>query len=55
MLRMHLLASPLLCGILQDGWMKLATLSVMFQKLMGLVRGEVEPDNQDGREAHRRV
>ncbi|OLP79190.1 DNA-directed RNA polymerase I subunit RPA2 [Symbiodinium microadriaticum] len=31
----------------EDGWLKLNTLCVMFQKLMGLVRGEVDPDNQE--------
>eukprot|EP00930_Biecheleria_cincta_P034212 TRINITY_DN23660_c0_g1_i1.p1 TRINITY_DN23660_c0_g1~~TRINITY_DN23660_c0_g1_i1.p1 ORF type:complete len:1329 (-),score=222.44 TRINITY_DN23660_c0_g1_i1:64-3651(-) len=35
-----------------DGWLKLNTLCIMFQKLMGLVRGEVEPDNQDTTSSH---
>eukprot|EP00931_Biecheleriopsis_adriatica_P118111 TRINITY_DN93574_c0_g1_i1.p1 TRINITY_DN93574_c0_g1~~TRINITY_DN93574_c0_g1_i1.p1 ORF type:complete len:1268 (-),score=228.21 TRINITY_DN93574_c0_g1_i1:51-3854(-) len=36
----------------KDGWLKLNTLCVMFQKLMGLVRGAVEPDNQDTMSSH---
>ncbi|CAE7193248.1 POLR1B, partial [Symbiodinium necroappetens] len=36
----------------EDGWLKLNTLCVMFQKLMGLVRGEVDPDNQDTMSSH---
>eukprot|EP00440_Ansanella_granifera_P072018 gb/GFBE01078154.1/.p1 GENE.gb/GFBE01078154.1/~~gb/GFBE01078154.1/.p1 ORF type:complete len:1293 (+),score=239.12 gb/GFBE01078154.1/:1-3879(+) len=36
----------------KDGWLKLNTLCVMFQKLMGLVKGEVEPDNQDTMSSH---
>jgi len=35
-----------------SGWQKLQTLCVMYQKLMGLVRGDVEPDNQDAFSAH---
>eukprot|EP00933_Yihiella_yeosuensis_P003699 TRINITY_DN10686_c0_g2_i1.p1 TRINITY_DN10686_c0_g2~~TRINITY_DN10686_c0_g2_i1.p1 ORF type:complete len:1146 (+),score=200.10 TRINITY_DN10686_c0_g2_i1:3-3440(+) len=36
----------------EDGWLKLNTLCVMFQKLIGLVKGEVEPDNQDTMSSH---
>jgi len=36
----------------ENGWQKLQTLCIMFQKLMGLVRGEVEPDNQDAFSSH---
>eukprot|EP00927_Polykrikos_kofoidii_P028733 TRINITY_DN25005_c0_g1_i1.p1 TRINITY_DN25005_c0_g1~~TRINITY_DN25005_c0_g1_i1.p1 ORF type:complete len:1270 (+),score=180.47 TRINITY_DN25005_c0_g1_i1:65-3874(+) len=30
-----------------DSWEKLQTLIIMYQKLISLVRGEIEPDNQD--------
>mmetsp|Transcript_46373 Transcript_46373/g.100847 ORF Transcript_46373/g.100847 Transcript_46373/m.100847 type:complete len:960 (-) Transcript_46373:83-2962(-) len=31
----------------KSGWQKLQALVVMYQKLIGLVRGDIEPDNQD--------
>jgi DNA-directed RNA polymerase I subunit RPA2 len=36
----------------EDSWQKLQTICVMYQKLMGLVNGEVQPDNQDTMNSH---
>jgi len=36
----------------KDGWEKLQCLCVLFQKLMGLVREQLEPDNQDTMSSH---
>lgn len=36
----------------ESGWQKFQTLCVMYQKLIGLVRGQIEPDSQDAFSAH---
>jgi len=40
------------CVHTDDGWQKLLSLCIMFQKLMGLVSGKVAPDNQDAMSSH---
>ena len=41
-----------MCVHTEDGWQKLLSLCIMFQKLMGLVSGKVAPDNQDAMSSH---